>query len=229
MRHYAVWPLSLYGRSFMVASKKQFMEQLVEELRSSGCYGSKPELREAPANLGTRYVAIGRLEDLAVTAATFWEDQETAPSDARALTVSSLAGGLAAAAAIVEQTFAQERQDPSPKCCAELQETFLAVKSFIKRLTDEGDHAEDHGSEVMSLLVATMVLRQLAERELNPGASQSFSVQSSAILPEFFNSCVRKLGWIPFNAVSGSRLVDLSRKVTAFTGEGPPATPAARA
>jgi hypothetical protein len=178
------------------------MKVLVEKLRSSGYDGRNRSIAEAPRLVGTQVTALRQLEVIASQIAVLWLEGDG--SESRQLIKDNVLTKAAALANIVDATL-DER------------ETFIGWSGALRLIEQlqisEFDDA-DYGSNVVSLLVAVMILRQIAE-----GSHSNFVAASSNVAPQFFIRCVNEIGARPFGAADGSSLFQLASQLASIAVE----------
>jgi hypothetical protein len=178
----------------------QPVEQLIEELRSSGYHGREPRLASLPPRLGTRLAAIRQLEVAAEQAASLWLDGGMSSHDTWEFIRLSFLPRMLALVEIIERTFPAADCPPS-------------IRRLIEQFASDEMNATDCSPAVVSILVAVMVLRQL--HEFPDSSGRTFVPFSSNVHSEFFARCVGTLGWPPFDASERLLLVELSRRIDA--------------
>jgi len=184
----------------MDQNSQQAVEQLIEELRSSGYYGHEPRLASLPPRLGTRLAAIRQLEVAAEQAASLWLDGGMNSHDTWEFIRLSFLPRMLALVEIIERTL------PATDC-------LVSIRRLVEQLGSDEMNATDCSPAVVSILVAVMVQRQLNE---SPDLSgRAFVPFSSNVHSEFLARCVDTLGWPPFDANEHSLLVELSRRIDA--------------
>lgn len=178
------------------------MNVLVEKLRSSGYDGRNRSIAEAPRLKGTQITALCQLEVIASQIAVLWLDGDG--SESKQLIKDNFLSKAAALASIINSTL-DER------------ETFTGWSGALRLIehlqVSEFDDA-DYGNNVVSLLVAVMVLRQMAE-----GSPSNFVAASSNVAPQFYTRCVSAIGKRPFGACDGTSLFQLAGQLASIAAE----------
>lgn len=194
----------------MSAIAKQSVIELIEEFRSTGYSGREPHIASAPLPLGTCATALRQLEVMATHIAAAWLDGDMNDKEFLQFVKGCLLTDTLALANIVEDSFRLAPRFP-----------FGAAWLGAQRLIQEFSMARPgckSGEVAVSLLIATMVLRQLAEQELASGGRDGmFRSSSSNVAAEFFGRCISVLGWRPFEARQGVPLAELQKRLEELT------------
>jgi hypothetical protein len=190
----------------MSAIAKQSVLELIEEFRSTGYSGREPAIASAPLPMGTCATALRQLEVMATHIAAAWLEGDMNETEFLQFVKDCLLTDTFVLANIVEEAFRATPRFP-----------FGAAWFGTQRLIQEFSIARPGckcGDIAVSFLIATMVLRQLAEHELAPtGKDRMFRPCSTNVAPEFFDRCIHVLGRRPFGAREGAPLTDLEKQL----------------
>jgi len=151
----------------MQAGIRQHIENLVEDLRSSGYHGRDSVIAWAPPHVGTRVTAARQLEVIACQIASAWVDlRETDIWDDFIQT--GFIPRLLALAEIIDDTIklstAELRQ--STEGFTMLEVAWDGTRLLIERVKGNAVAVADRSVCIVTLLEAAMVVRQCAEHEL---------------------------------------------------------------
>jgi len=154
-----------------------------------------------------------------------WLDGEMDRDELRQFLKGSFQPRLVALAAMMDEAFKARPKRPDKEYVIRLDESaWLGARHLIDQMQSEDSDTSNCGDGVVSLLVAAMVLRQLQEHssESLPNPRACFVGTSTNVAPEFFTRCVDKLGWRPFGAAEGSRLIELAERLAALAQDSEP-------
>jgi hypothetical protein len=200
------------------------MEEFVEELRSTGYHGRDRSVADAPAHVGTRVTALRQMELIASQIASAWLDGDMDDGELRQFVAVSFDSKMDSLANIVDSTFPAAPAHTNELLASKAQEKASSLDGACRRgvrliRSLRSDAGADDAWPV-SLLIAAMVLRQAAERDLlQTSKDEKFCGNSTNVAPEFFKRCVDKVGERLFGAVVGMPLSELESKLVSENSE----------
>lgn len=183
---------------------QQPIQNLIEELRATGYYGSDPELPAMDHRRGTLIAAVRQLEVCVSQMAAAWLDDALEEQELWRFAEVSFFPRLSSLAEIIETA--------SP---AEDRPAFLNAWSGVRRLIAKASvETQGYGEFVVTLLIAAMVLRQLAELDADRGgAERPFVCESTNVADSFFSQCCRRATIRPLDASTDSSLQQMAERI----------------
>jgi len=165
------------------------MEQLIEQLRSSGYHGRDPALAAAPEQLGGFATAIRQLEAMTTQAISVWLDGDMNETESWQMIEVSYLPRISMLESIVAAGLNQVKMSTAGD--KSIRQAWQGVQAIIIGLRDRSDKLLFARRDVtFSLMATTMVLRQVVDAEIAPAlAHTNFRAYSSNVAPAFFARC----------------------------------------
>jgi hypothetical protein len=193
------------------------IEEVIEEIRSSGGYGLQRELAHLDIRTATRLIALRLIENTASQMVALWIQGDMDNQQFWEFGKSCFLP-LALEPAEVIQGNLSLSDSVSPG-----QESFLvqwaAIRSRLVSLKTADAARTDFGSCALIFLAAVMVITQWTESIVLPSrtgvASGRFIMSSSNVAGPFMKAALDKLGWVPFSIDEGAQLQELGGRIAA--------------
>jgi len=177
----------------MEQTTDQPIENLLEELRTTGYYGREPTISDAPRDAGTRVVASRLLEVAASQLAVAWLDlaDGSAWDD---FILPSVGPRLVALSAILNRKLVTEGNRRRSGGFGLASKVWNELQPLIDRLARDAVSPTERNLFVFEFLQSAMLLRQCSDLEVaSPGPIPDFSPFSSNVHPDFYQRCIREL------------------------------------
>jgi hypothetical protein len=189
----------------------QQIQDLVEELRSTGYHGRDAWLQGVEPRKGTRIAAIRQLEVCSSQMASSWVEGVMDEQELWALFRSHFLPRILAIEAIIDSTFATPKVSFGDED-ASIRQVCAAIRSQVEAIEHEDAHP-NYGVFAVILLVSVMVLRQLAEaQKLDSEARNQFMFESTNVARPFMLQCLAKSGFTP-DLREGTPLRELAERI----------------
>lgn len=197
------------------ATEKQ-MAALVEELRAGGYRGTESWLCSVSLADGTRYTAVRQLEVLATHVAATRLAEDISAEERPELARLCLLPKIRELDELIA-TAGTNKAHGHPQ----FETAWQGIERIIAALEHQNLSPPEWDALCLSLLIASMALRQGLEQEFKPSANDGlFASHSCNVHPDFLNDLICTLGWLPFDARSGVPLTDVLQRVADWDVRG---------
>jgi hypothetical protein len=190
----------------------QRIQELVEELRSTGYHGRDTWLPSIDRREGTTIAAIRQLEVCASQMVSPWFDAVMDEQELWSFLRSHFSPRLLALEEIIESNSVSLpiRFDAGD---LSFRTVWAVIRRWIKGIGGVNEQP-DYGNFVVTFMVSVMVLRQLVEvQNLESTAGDRFVCESTNVAGAFLLQCFAKAGFRPFQVADGASLRQLAERI----------------